>query len=359
MKIGIILDPYGEKQPAGLGRALMDLVRAMIASAPGDEFLIFTKGTAPARPEFPGHNWSHHTLGGGLFWRDRGIARSPRADAYLYYTPIMPMFVIPGKSVVIALDFAYLAMPARGLGERIQKYFLRFRHALALRRAGMVIAISTATKKDTVRFFGIAEDKIRVVPLGFNPVCDMPEATVDTPEKFFLFVGVMKERKNVRAIIKAFEKFSSRHPDYHLLLAGKAEGEYADRLRREAAQGSARDRIRFLGYRSDGEIAYLYRRAVALVYPSIIEGFGLPILEAMACGTAVITSRASSLAEISGDAALLVNPENTQEIADAMERIASHPEVRNELIRNGHEQTKKFSWEKAGKEMLAVFRRAV
>lgn len=354
MKIGIILDPYGEKQPAGLGRALMDIVRAMIASAPGDEFLIFTKGTVPARPEFPGHNWSHHPLGGGLFWRDRGIARAPRADVYLYYTPIMPIVVHPGKSVVIALDFAYLAMPARGFGERFQRYFLRLRHAFALRSADAVIAVSEATKKDTVRFFGIAEDKIRVVPLGFNPVCDTPEETVDTPEKFFLFVGVMKERKNVLAIIKAFERFSSRHPDYHLLLAGKAEGEYADRLRREAAQGSARDRVRFLGYRSDGEIAYLYRRATTLVYPSMIEGFGLPVLEAMACGTAVITSRASSLAELAGDAALLVDPEKMEEITDAMERIAADPRVRSDLIMRGSARAREFTWPKAAQGVLLV-----
>lgn len=354
MKIGIILDPYGEKEPAGLGRALLDLVRSMIAASPGDEFLIFAKGAVPSRPEFPGNNWSLYPLGGGMFWRDRGLARAPRADAYLYYTPMMPIFTRPGKSVVIALDFAYLEMPVRGFAARMARSIVRLRHARSLRRASAVIAISEATRKDTVRFFGIPEKKIRVIHLGFNQICDLPEKYVDVPEKFFLFVGVMKERKNVLVIIRAFEKFAQRHPDYQLLLAGKAEGDYADRVRHEAATGGARDKIQFLGYRSDGEIAYLYRRAAALVYPSKIEGFGLPILEAMACGTAVLTSDVSSLPELAGDAALLVDPDDIDGIADAMKRIADEPGLHGDLVARGRERSKIFSWERAARGVLGI-----
>ena len=354
MKIGIILDPYGEQKPAGLGRALLDLVSSMIASSREDEFLIFAKGDTPPRPNFPGNNWLFHPLGGGMLWRDRGLARAPRADVYLYYTPMMPMCMRPGKSVVIALDFAYLEVPVRSLGERLQRYFLRFRHAFSLRSADAVIAISEATKQDTMRFFGISEDKIRVVHFGFNPVCDTPEEAINTPQKFFLFVGVIKERKNVRAIIRAFQRFAVRHADYHLLLAGKAEGEYAEFLRQEAAEGSACDRIQFLGYRSDGEIAYLYRHAAALVYPSMVEGFGLPILEAMACGTAVITSNVSSLAEIASDAALLADPEKIEGIAAAMERIAADPDVRSDLIARGRARAREFAWPKAAREILSL-----
>lgn len=359
MRIGIILHPYGEKEPAGLARAILDLTRAMILSSPGDEFTIFAKGDAPARPDFPGSNWSFHPLGRGFFWRERIRARAPGADVYLFNTPVLPLFRRPRKSVLIALDFAYLAAPVPGMAGRVRTLLLRLYHAFSLSRADAVIAISEATKKDAVRFFRIPEDKIRVVRLGFHPVCSLPEARVDAPEKFFLFVGALKERKNVHGIIAAFARFAKSRPEYHLLLAGAAGGEYGVRMRRISAESGVGQRIKFLGHVSDATLSYLYRRAAALMYPSIIEGFGFPVLEAMDCGIPVITSHVSSLAEIGGEAALLVDPQSPEAIAAGMARIVDEPGLRETLIRKGNAWKDKFSWNKAGKEMAERLREII
>lgn len=356
MKIGILLHPYGEKKPAGLGRAILDMTRALVKEAAhrNDEVLIFAKGSSPSVPDFLGTNWSFHALGTGVLWREH-LARAPQADGYLFNTPVLPLLWRAKKSVVIALDFAYLEVTASGILGRVKIWCIKQYHAYSLSRASAVIAISASTKRDVIRLFGVPESKIRVVHLGFNRICAIREERMDTPERFFLFVGVMKERKNVLRIIRAFQHFSRTHPDWHLLLAGEAEGEYARMLKETARAGAASAQIRFLGYRTDAEIAYLYRHAAAFVYPSIIEGFGFPVLEAMDCGVPVITSRSSSLPEVAGDAAILVDPGSREEISRAMERIVSDPALGRDLILRGHEQVKNFSWEKTAREIMDIF----
>ncbi len=356
MTIGIVLHPYGEKEPAGLGQAIFELAKAMIAASPEHEFLIFIKGDPERRPEFPGTNWRVHPLGGGIFWLDR-LHKAPPADVYLFNTPVLPHFW-RRKSVVVALDFAYLHLPAHGAGERIKRYLLKRRHRAALHRASRVAAISEATRQDAIRYFGLPPERVKTIYLGYNRICSVPSQPLSLPEKFFLFVGVLKARKNVHTIIKSFARFHPRHPDFHLLLAGRAEGEYAAAMRAMVRKEGLEGHVHFLGYRSDAQLAYLYQRTAALVYTSVVEGFGFPILEAMNCGTPVITSATSSLPELAGDAAFLVDPQDPAALAAAMERIARDPVFVETLIKRGMEQAKKFSWDKAGRETAVVLRRA-
>lgn len=351
MKIGILLHPYGEKERAGLGRAIFELTKAMIAAAPEREFLIFVKGNPPQKPEFPGTNWRLYPLGEGLFWLDR-LHRAPPADIYLFNTPVLPHFW-GRKSVVIAPDFAYLHFPLPGFKARVGRFLLRRRHSTAMRRAARVVAISEATRQDAIQSFCIAPEKVQTIHLGYNRICSIPEERFAVPGKFFLSVGVLKARKNAHTLIDAFARFYSRHPDFNLVFAGKDEGEYAARLRDAVLEQGLQGRIHFCGYRSEGGLAFLYRRAAALVYPSIVEGFGFPILEAMDCGTPVITSDQSSLAEIGGEAALLVDPHKPEDVARAMARIADEPGLREELIRRGSARKEHFSWGKAGQEFVA------
>ncbi len=354
MKIGILLHPYGEKEPAGLGRAIFELTKAMIAVAPEHEFLLFVKGNPSGTPDFSGTNWHMHSLGNGPLWLNR-LRRAPSADIYLFNTPILPYFW-GRKSVVLALDFAYRLIPPRSPGEMLWRLALSRYHRFSLSRASRIAAISDATKRDAIRLFGVREDKISTVRLGFNAICSLPEVRCAAPEKFFLFVGVLKARKNVHNIIRAFARFHSRHPEYTLLIVGRAAGSYADRLRQLVAAEKLGESVQFPGYRSEGELAYLYRRASALVYPSIIEGFGFPVLEAMDCGTPVITSNISCLPEVAGDAALLVDPHKIGEIAQAMEQMAVDYNLRRGLIERGHIQAGKFSWERSAREMLGLIK---
>ncbi len=350
MKIGIILHPYGEEKPGGLGRAILELTRSLIAAYPEHEYLLFLKEKPRVAPVFQG-NTRIVCLGWGLWWRER-LRRAAPADVYLFNTPVLPLFFRPKKTVVIALDCAYLHDRKKGLGLLARRILLKAYHGFSLRRADRVIAISRATKKDIINFFGIRDEHIVVAYLGIHDFGASAEEECPVPKKFFLYVGVFKERKNVGRIIGAFGRIADQLPEHHLVLAGKGEGAYAEKVCAMAHARGLKDRIHFAGYVTDGELAYLYRRSTACVFPSIIEGFGFPVLEAMSAGAPVVTSNVSSLLEVAGDAAILVNPFSEEEIASAMTRLATDEALRAECIRKGKKQSRLFSWENAAREFM-------
>ncbi len=352
MKIGIVLHPYGEDQPAGLARTIFEFTKGMLAVDRENEYIIFLKHAPRIMPEFLGANWKVYMLGGGLLWLDR-LRTAPSCDVIIFNTPVVPLLYKPKRSVVLALDFAYYYFPPRGLKATLMNWFTFWYHRRSLLRADLIVAISAATKQDTIKLFSIAPEKIRVVLCGFKDICASAEQVMDVPENFFLFVGVMKQRKNVFNVVRAFRAICEKNPEYAFVLGGRAEGEYVNEMKRYIADEGIEDRVHFIGHLNDGQLSYIYRRARALVFASFIEGFGYPVLEAMACGTPVITSKSTSLGEIcQNGSALLVDPAQVDELADAMIRIVRDKELREELIRNGHEQAKKFSWGKAGREMI-------
>ena len=353
MKIGIVLHPYGEDRPAGLARTIFELVQGMIAEDRENDYIIFLKNKPRVLPEFPGKNWHIEILGSGYLWLDR-LKHATCAEVYIFNTPVLPLFWRPPKSIALALDFAYLDFPPRGFFGRILNNITYRYHRRSLWRADRIVAISEATKRETVRIFGVPKEKIDVVLCGFKRVCAVPEVPLVLPERFFLFVGIVKERKNVFNFVRGFNAFQKKHSGYRLIIAGNAVGPYADMIREYITAENLEEKIIFLGHMNDGQLSYVYRRAAALVFPSFIEGFGYPVLEGMDCGIPVITSDQSSLAEVGGDAALLIDPYNPEAITRAMARITDEPGVREELIKKGHERTKQFSWHKAGREMIAV-----
>ena len=354
MRIGIILHPYGENQPAGLARTIFELTKGMLSVDAHNEYVIFLKQKPAVMPELPGNNWKVHILGKGLLWLDK-LKHAPVCDVILFNTPVVPLFYRPKKSLALALDFAYYYFPPSGIRATLLNWFTFWTHKRSLKRADLIVAISVATKKDVVDLFGISSEKIKVVLCGFKDVCAVAEKRVMVPEKYFLFVGVMKRRKNVFNVVAAFRMISEKYPEYMLVLGGRAEGEYVDEMKRYIKDEGIIQRVKFIGHLNHSELSYVYRHAYALVFASFIEGFGYPVLEAMACGTAVITSQGTSLGEIcQHGSALLVDPVSVNDLASAMERIICDPNLREELIRNGREQAKKFSWEKAGREMVGI-----
>lgn len=354
MKIGIILHPYGEDQPAGLARTIFELTKGMLTVDRENEYVIFLKHVPRVMPEFPGTNWKIHVLGGGLLWLDR-LRTASACDVIIFNTPVLPFFYKPKRSIILALDFAYYYFPPRGLKATLINKLTFWYHGYSLRRVDFIVAISEATKRDTIKLFGIAAEKISVVLCGFKNICALPEQTIKLPEKFFLFVGVMKERKNVFNVVRAFRAICEKFPDYMLILGGRAEGEYVKDLKQYIETEKIQARVRFIGHLNDGQLSYMYKRAHALVFASFIEGFGYPVLEAMACGTPVITSKFSSLGEIcQNDSALLVDPLSVQELASAMERLAEDKNLAQKLIHSGRLQAAQFSWEKAGKKMVNI-----
>jgi len=353
MKIGIILHPYDETHPAGLGRAIFEWTSAIIAFNTKDEYIIFLKQASRKTPQFPNTNWRVEVLGKGMFWLDT-LSHASKADVYIFNTPIIPFFWHPSKSIIIAHDFAYRYLPTHDFKQQIVNKILSGYHGFSMRRASHVIAVSEATKNDMVTLYKIRPEKISVVYQGFISICKLPEKQIKLPEKFFLFVGVLKYRKNVKNIIRAFIQFYKRNCDYNLVIIGGGDGDYAHEVKRIAHESKAAQSIHFLGFISDNELSYVYKRATVFLFPSWIEGFGFPVLEAMDCGIPVITSNTFSLPEVGGKAALIVNPHDIDEISCAMEKLVGNSKLREKCIFLGKEHAANFSWEKSAREISNI-----
>ena len=229
----------------------------------------------------------------------------------------------------------------------------------------LIIAVSESTKRDVIEILGIPEERIRVVHEACNP--EFTEKSKEDTERikkkyrikgdYILAVGTLEPRKNLKRVIEAFEKLQKTQK-LKLVVAGKfGWGEGIEKLKIKNKQSlSLRDeKLKILGLVSQEDLPSLYSGAQVFVYPSLYEGFGLPILEAMASGCPVVTSNVSSMPEVAGEAAVLVNPEDVENIARGIEEAIKK---RDDLIKKGYEQVKKFSWEKTARETLKVYEEA-
>lgn len=233
-------------------------------------------------------------------------------------------------------------------------------------RADSIIAISEHTKRDIINFFGVPEEKVRVILLAaddrFRCIADN-EAIQKVLERFgiegeyILYTGPMELRKNVPTLVRAFAilKAEKRIPHRLVLSGNKGGGLYDEITEIIRTLGLEKDVI-FTGYVSDEDLPYLYNGASVFAFPSFYEGFGLPPLEAMACGCPVVTSNTSSLPEVVGDAGLMVDPDRPEELAEAMGRILEDSGLRSELRERGLRRAAEFSWRRCAEETLAVYR---
>ena len=267
-----------------------------------------------------------------------------------------------GRQVVTVHDLTCLEFPELHPCSRRLLFGLGIRRAARL--ADAIIVPSVATRLDLARRFPVAAPKTRVIPWAhgeqFVPLA--PEGIEPalrrhglSREGYLLFVGNIEPRKNLRALVEAYDRVRARTPfTVKLALVGGAGWKNQSLHRAVAASPYATD-IRFLGHVPDAELPALMNGALALVYPSIYEGFGLPPLEAMACGTPVITSNCSSLPEVVGDAALLVDPDDRLGLADAITRILDEPCLREDLRERGLKQVERFSWDETARLTLRVY----
>ena len=232
------------------------------------------------------------------------------------------------------------------------------------RWADHVITISDYSKHEIMHWFDLPEQKISVIPLGVDAryfhrldqhVTDHPTNLPDIPERFFLFVGTLQPRKNIERIIDAHQKLpASIRKDIPLLLVGQPGFKSSTIIQRLGTYGTNAE-VRWLRYVDDHCKRILMQRSTAMVFPSLSEGFGLPVLEAFASQTPVITSNTSSLPEVAGDAAWLVNPLDVDAIAEAMMTIAQEESVRQKLISKGLERAQTFSWERCSAQTVEVY----
>lgn len=297
--------------------------------------------------------WTHVRLSAEM------LVRPP--DVLFVPAHVVPL-IHPRRCVVTVHDLGYLYYPEahRPADRRYLDWSTRWN----ARQAVAVLADSQATKDDLVRAYGIDEGKIRVVYLGrdeaLGPVRAVDELAAVRERygirgRYLLYVGTLQPRKNLARVIEAFGRLAAaaEMADVQLVLAGRRGWLYDDLFALVARLGLA-GRVLFPGYVADADLPALLSAALAFVFPSLYEGFGIPVLEAGACEVPVITSNTSSLPEVAGDAALLVDPHDVDAIAEAMYRLVTDPDLRAELIRRGRENVKRFSWEKCARETLAV-----
>jgi glycosyltransferase involved in cell wall biosynthesis len=217
----------------------------------------------------------------------------------------------------------------------------------AAERSAAIIAVSAFTKSQVVSLLGVEASKVRVVHHGIR---DLPHVSAPR-EKVILNVGAIQKRKNIARLVEAFETVD---PGWRLVLAGSLGYGSAEILAR-IQQSPARGRISVLGYVSRGDLARWYRRAMIFAFPSLDEGFGMPVLEAMAAGTPVVTSSRSALPEVAGDAAILVDPADTEALGLALGRLTQKEDLRRDLAGRGMARARLFTWEKAVRETWDVY----
>lgn len=266
------------------------------------------------------------------------------------------MIVPPVPQVVFVHDLAPLNYPDGVPLLRRLSYFLRI--PVVLKKSSAITVPTEFVKEELLRRFrGLDSSKIHVVGEGYDTAHFKPISNPSriVPSKYILFVGSRCKNKNLKRIIEAFSLFGKS--GWSLILAGKPlDMEYAECLREFAFQKGVAQSVLFLDYVPYEQLPHLYSGAEMFLFPSLYEGFGLPIIEAMACGAPVITSNCSSMSEVAGGAAILVDPYSVESILAAMKEIAENPECAVSLKRAGLERAEQFSWENSAKELLKVLR---
>jgi len=290
-----------------------------------------------------------------------------REQVTLFHAPhyVLPPLV-PCRSVVTIHDCIHLMFP-QYLPNRFALAYARTSIELAAWRATRIMTVSESSKRDILRFVDVKPDKIDVIYNAFDErfgVEPREEDVVRVRERyqlhdeFVLYAGNVKPHKNLERLIEAFELVRKRGLDHlKLVLIGDEISKYAG-LRRAVHQHQLHKYVRFLGYLPEETLAVMYRLAGVFVFPSLYEGFGLPPLEAMASGTPVVTSNVSSLPEVAGDAAVLVDPYLPQAIADGIHTVLTDETLRRSLRQKGLARAAQFSWEQSVRRVLDIYRDA-
>ncbi len=346
-----------------------------------NQYLIYLRPGIPKQMLFGWpENFQFSILNFQLLWTQVGLALQTfkdNLDVLFVPSHTLPLISKPGlKTVITVHDLGSEYLPS--MHQLKQRLYLGFMQKYQLRTATKIIAVSKATKDDLIRSIKIDQKKINVVHEGYDKEkfkIQNSKFKINQSIKkynliyhnYFLFVGTVQPRKNLERIIKAFaitqlrsgskDSVRSHNRGVSLIIAG-SKGWLSDEIYQLPKKLGIEDSVKFLGYVPDKDLAPLYAGALAFLFPSLFEGFGLPILEAQACGCPVITSNLSSMPEVAGSGAILVNPFDIGDIVEGMKRV-NNQDTRNKIIKAGFDNIKRFSWEKCAKETLEVLKTVI
>jgi glycosyltransferase involved in cell wall biosynthesis len=369
MRIGIDAHIIG-KQKGGVETFVENAIHTLARmDRSNDYFIYLTQRCRWQQTEWP-ENFHLRRLPTENPWLERllvlpNLYRSDRLDV-IYVQRALPLWGC-SRSVVHIFDALYVTHA---------KFFSPLRRAIlnpifrrSGRRATRIVTSSSASRDDIVHGYGVKPEKIVIVPAGvdmnfFHAVQD-EELRASTSRRFqitspyVIFLGALERTKNVHGLLEAYAKFRVRHPEFQLIVAGSWRAEtakgYKAEIENQVRRLSLEPCVRFTGYLSREDYRVILSGARMLVFPSFGEGFGLPPLEAMACGVPVITSNLPVLRELYKDCALMADPFDTQQLADAMIRLANEEDLAHEMIKKGRATAMRFSWEAACSRLLEVF----
>jgi len=372
MRIGIdatALPP----QPVGAGNYIIQLIRALASLNVNDEFVIFAhqKGHAlinlPEKDSFEWIIFEDRNPGSRLIWEQTLFPQLVKKSGVnllhsLHYTRPMKL---PCASVVTFHDMTFFLYPE--LHTRAKRLFFPLAIRASARRADALIAVSESTRQDVIRVLGISPEKIITIQSGVDPAFRPINDTVakgkiaekyDLPERFILYVGLIEPRKNLPMLISAFKRLIDSGEDYKLVLVGRYGWMYEELLK-QINNLDLEGMIHFTGYVSQEDLPLVYNLSSLFVYPTIYEGFGLPVLEAMACGVPVITTDVSSLPEIVGEAGMLVPVNDVKALYGAMIEVLRDEDLRRKMINKGIQRAAKFTWEQTAKLTFQVYQQVM
>ncbi len=370
-RVGINASIVGDN-PTGLGIYSIKLIRALDQIR--DDFIVYSSSPeafsplrarlervpVAARPDF---GLRGHLI--RLLWRETMLRLRVRSVGLRVLLNTVPEGVddfpipLPIPQATVVHDLLPLRFPPE---YPRQQYYFRYLVPRILRTSRVVIADSEFTRRDVVEQYGVPFAKVHVIYPGYDPgvfsgngVRPAPEGSEDP---YFLYVGNLLPHKNLLRLLDALAIVRRRRP-CRLVVRGEGRKPYVRALRERVETLGLGDAVSFLGYADERALRDLYRRAACLVFPSLGEGFGLPVLEAMACGTPVVTANTSSLPEVAGDAALMVDPYDAVDLADAMHCMLVDGGLRNELRRRGLERVGAFSWRRTAEAMSRLLDEAL
>jgi glycosyltransferase involved in cell wall biosynthesis len=362
MRIGFVAEPYEESHASGMGYVVRELMRNFPQEGATHEFVFFSSKPI-SRSLIPGAFENILIPKGYIQKFFYFFFFKEKVDALIFMVPMLPLFYVGGGTPTFPMcqELASQKIKPGGLKAQVFAYVRdQICMPIVFKRAVHVIAASGATRDDIIRFYTINPAKITVAYDGFRDLREYADGSYKVGEEmkpYFFFTGKVKYRKNVHGIVSAFIAFKERtQAPVKLVISGDYGGNYYENMLRELTEHHLEHEVFFLGYTTDAMVYELYKNALACVFPSINEGFGMPIVEAMSLGTPVLTSNISSMAEVAGDAAVLVDPFSVEDITQGMEALWSDETLRQHLVEKSKARVALFSWPKAAREYIEIVR---
>ncbi len=387
MKINFDAEPICAPQPTGIGMVEIELCKRIIKKYPENEYL-FTcfslRNTAEKRERIKNRSdervkvKTFPLLSSGLYKMIGSVIPLPyrmffggKSEITHFFNFIIP-FGVKGKKICTIHDLAFKRYPET-VNLKTRK-FLEYRIKKTIKRADKIVVVSKFTADELMELYGVPSEKITVIYNGVdfnlyneNVKREEIDKVLEKRElsygKYFFYLGTIEPRKNIYRMVGAYAKCVSRlkaegKEAPKLVLGGKL-GWYYDEILERIKRENIEDNIRLLGYVDENEKPELYSGALAFLFPSLYEGFGLPIAEAMACGTPVLTSNSTSLVEIAGESAVLCDPLSEDDIAEGMYRLAVEPDLRERLSKSGSQRAKEFDWDSSAEGLYELYKKVL